>query len=482
MANENNTLKKWLDKLQEESWNLELLISGFSIFGLFKAKEFLETFGTVFEANDFVPDTLMAWFFVFFLMVHASVLISIVFLLLHVFLRALWIGAIGIRSVSGEIDYSKLNYNTKITNYLKKKLGSFDDYILKLEKASSLIFGYTFLLFLILCSVFFYFFLIWAVTNGTGGLVGGTSFWWISVWVVPLFFILLALFITIDFFTGGALKKIKNKRFASIYIFFHKGVTWLTLSFLWKPLYFNLIDHKKTKWLIFFIIPIFVILYALDTVSYNSYSIFPETLNSDSYKVFKTIGFKEKARTSFQAQFYDNLRKQNEVIQVMSLPNHKMETKSIELFVKLSNTDENSILKKDSTIKQIAIKGFNLPLVSESEYEKELLSREKSVPGKNNDYYKTEQQRYRENLQKILHAAKKIYSVSINGEYIDNDSIDILFHQHANQAEEGFLLFFYAENLEKGMNHLTLEKLDYNYNEKRYDTLGFTIPFIYNGD
>ena len=31
--------KKWLDKLQQESWQLELIISGFAIFGLFTAFE-----------------------------------------------------------------------------------------------------------------------------------------------------------------------------------------------------------------------------------------------------------------------------------------------------------------------------------------------------------------------------------------------------------------------------------------------------------
>jgi len=31
--------KKWLDKLQQESWQLELIISGFAIYGLFTAYE-----------------------------------------------------------------------------------------------------------------------------------------------------------------------------------------------------------------------------------------------------------------------------------------------------------------------------------------------------------------------------------------------------------------------------------------------------------
>jgi len=248
MAKENKSLKKWLDKLQEESWNLELIVSGFSIFGLFKAKVFLETQGRLlFDANDVVSNSLMAWFGVVFYLIYASVLISIFFLLVHIFLRALWIGAIGIRYVSNDIDYDILKYDTSITNYLKKKIGSFDNYILKLEKASSLIFGYTFLLILILFSVFLYFLFTWILNKSFGRLLGDTDFWWISNGVIPIFSLLLALISCIDFFTGGVLKKIKSKWFVKTYIFFNKVITLRTLSFFWKPLYFNLLDQKKTS-------------------------------------------------------------------------------------------------------------------------------------------------------------------------------------------------------------------------------------------
>lgn len=479
MAREDNTLKKWLDKLQEESWNLELIISGFSIFGLFKAKEFLDTQSLIFEANDIVADSLMAWFQLFFWMIYASVLISIIFLLVHVFIRGLWIGAIGIRYVSGDIDYSKLNYNTSITNYLKKKLGSFDNYILRLEKAASLIFGYTFLLILILSSVFLYLLFIWIVSNILSRLFGNTSFSWISGWLFPMLALLLAIIIIVDFFTGGALKKINNKWFVKTYIFFTKAVSLITLSFLWKPLYFNLVDRKKTKWLIYFIIPIFALLLTGTTIKYSAYSIFPENFESDVNNKFNSIAFKERARVSFQTMFYDNLRKQNEVIQVMSLPNHKMETKTIELFVKLSNNDEKNIIKIDSTINNIATKGFNSSLLKKSPYEEDLLSRRKTVSPKNNAYYNTEQKLFRENLKKILISAKKIYAIKINGELINNDSIDIMFHQHNNKKEEGFILIFNAENIEEGINLLTLEKLYYDKKEKIKSTQDFSIPFIY---
>ncbi len=479
MASENNILKKWLDKLQEESWNLELIISGFSIFGLFKAKAFLNTKSLLFDANDYLDDSLMAWIMILFMIVYAFVIISIVFLLIHVFLRGLWIGAIGIRYVSGEIDYNKLNYNTSVTNYLKRKLGNFDNYILKLEKASSLIFGYTFLLILVLFSVFLYFLFIWAIINISHRLLINTSISRITGWVISSLAIVFAAVIVVDFFTGGLFKKIKNKLFSRCYIFCNKVITWITLSFLWKPLYFNLIDRDKTKWLIYFVIPIVLLLLTVAPDTYNAYSIFPNNFDSERTATFKSIGFKEKARHSFQSMFYDNLRKKNEVIRVMSLQNNKIDSKSMELFVRLTNKDESTILRMDSTIKHVAIKGFSTHFIKMGEYENELEQRKKKASNKGISYYKQEQELYRANLAKILSSAKKLYAIKINDSRIDKDSMDIMFHKHTNQNEEGFLLFFYAKNVKNGMNLLTIEKLVYDERKNVYDTLDFSIPFIY---
>lgn len=41
MNTPNSKLSEWLENLQRESWNLELIISGFSIFLLFKSTDIL---------------------------------------------------------------------------------------------------------------------------------------------------------------------------------------------------------------------------------------------------------------------------------------------------------------------------------------------------------------------------------------------------------------------------------------------------------
>ncbi|QXP78117.1 MULTISPECIES: hypothetical protein [Winogradskyella] len=92
--------KKLLDRLQEESWQLELLISGFSIFGLFSAYPALEMKMAYHQSQN---DNNL--FFTLILILALSACSILIFnLLLHVLLRGLWIGALGLRYVSGDID------------------------------------------------------------------------------------------------------------------------------------------------------------------------------------------------------------------------------------------------------------------------------------------------------------------------------------------------------------------------------------------
>ncbi len=101
--------KKLLQKLQEESWQLELLISGFAIFGLFTALEPLEL--NLIESQK----EQQIYKFVISLIAYASCGILLFNLLIHVLLRGLWIGALGLRYVSGDIDYESLKYSPKFT-------------------------------------------------------------------------------------------------------------------------------------------------------------------------------------------------------------------------------------------------------------------------------------------------------------------------------------------------------------------------------
>ena len=137
---ESSVFKELLDKLQQESWQLELLISGFAIFGLFTSIPHIDQYLLAANFDNRITEILF-WF-----ALKICCWILIFNLLIHVILRGLWIGALGLRYVSGDIDYKELNYSPKFTNFLQKKIGSFDKYIATLENYCSILFAISFLL------------------------------------------------------------------------------------------------------------------------------------------------------------------------------------------------------------------------------------------------------------------------------------------------------------------------------------------------
>ena len=194
--------------------------------------------------------------------VYAAIFILILNLIIHVVLRSLWIGALGLRYISGDINIEKLNYSKRFTNYLKKKIGSFDDYIEKLEKLCSVIFAISFLLIFYVAAVFIiqYLanFIVYIFRNNDSILID-------VLYVAMQIFILLgAVFTFIDYLTQGLLKK--NKWVAMLYFPFYWIFSYLTLSFLYRPLYYNLIDNKFGRRISFMLLPIYFSVLLLNNV------------------------------------------------------------------------------------------------------------------------------------------------------------------------------------------------------------------------
>ncbi|QRM87901.1 hypothetical protein FG167_01235 [Lacinutrix sp. WUR7] len=255
-----DVFKKLLDKLQQESWQLELLISGFAIFGLIGLK------GYIFDELIYSTQNTNVYSIALIASVAPIILILLFNLIVHVLLRGLWIGALGLRYVSGDIDYDKLKYSEKFTKYLKRKVGSFDRYISRLEDYSSIMFAVSFLMvfyiigFITLTLVFVlvkhYFNLYEGSFSNILDTIGNT------VGIIFLFGILLTF---IDFITQGFLKK--KKWLSKIYFPFYLVFSILTLSFLYRPLVYNFLDNKFGKRISVLLFPLYLIIF-LSTGTY----------------------------------------------------------------------------------------------------------------------------------------------------------------------------------------------------------------------
>ncbi|WP_299668010.1 hypothetical protein [uncultured Polaribacter sp.] len=243
--------KELLDKLQQESWQLELLISGFAIFGLVSSLDLLVNMLNEAKAVESYNEYLYG-------IALVACWVLIINLILHVVLRGLWIGAIGLRYVSGEIEYESLNYKKRFTNHLKKKVGSFDKYINTLENYCSILFAITFLYLFYIISFFLVILILVLISNFFMKL--GLFSEMTGALLLVLFgmsFLFLALIVFIDFITQGYLKKKEWTSF--LYFPIYKIFTIITLSFLYRPLVYNVLDDKFSKRLTFIITPIYIL-------------------------------------------------------------------------------------------------------------------------------------------------------------------------------------------------------------------------------
>ena len=293
-------LKAWLDRLQQESWQLELLISGFAIFGILNLKDFI--YDLEFKIDNFVFGGLSAILSILIFVLSKGWLIFFINLTVHVVLRGLWIGAIGLRYVSEGIDFEQLGYADRFDKYLQKKIGTYDLYIEKLERICSVIFSYTFLLFfLFLSGVMFVlgflaiFFILEKIgvgkvndeANSMRGLIGAI-------------YLLIGLIVFIDFVSLGLFKKIRDKHISAIYMIIYKFYSTITLSFIYRPLLYNFIDNRYTRRWFYMGIPyIFIVVMGPVLFVNNPHPFYPDQGQSMEAGVFYSKEYYEDELKNF---------------------------------------------------------------------------------------------------------------------------------------------------------------------------------------
>ncbi|MEH6513686.1 MAG: hypothetical protein V7734_11370 [Maribacter arcticus] len=303
----NKSFTKWLEILQQESWQLELLISGFAIFLLAESYEPIRNLddqislllsGSGYYGLLYVPYQVMlgAWY------------VLIINLILHVLLRGLWISTIGLRYVSGDIDFNTLNISSKFDRFLRSKIVSFDLYIQQLEKLCSSVFGFTFLIIFILISggLFVLGIFILAITMQVIDTRFGDL--WVVV-IVPflVLYLLGGLIYFLDFITLGWLKR--KKGIARFYYPIYRFFSVITLAFIYRPIYYNLLDNKYGRNIILFLIPYLIGFTLIASLTVNSHAYLPgnRTLQSISNNFYDdTLEDRASYSASISSKFVKN--------------------------------------------------------------------------------------------------------------------------------------------------------------------------------
>lgn len=432
--------KKLLDSLQQQSWELELIISGFAIFGLFTAYEPLKT--EMLNAEN----SQQIYRFVINLVLFLACSILLFNLLLHVVLRGLWIGALGLRYVSGDIEFDKLRYTDKFINYLKKKIVSFDRYIANLENYCSVLFAVSFLLIFYVLALTIIIILVALIGNFV--VDNETLPSWISGYLGPGLMVFLGfgmLLTFIDFITQGLLKR--NKWVAKVYFPIYWIFSLLTLSFLYRPLVYNFLDHKFGKRIIFLLTPIYFGILTLTGLEYRNSNYVDPSLNSSSF-----FANKENYR--------DMVVEGKEFPAQISIPSKVISTPYLHVFISFSERIEDRIFNFNNSLKP----------------EKDLRGLVSSNIQFNSNWF-DESEKKDSLRQAYLKTFNEIYSFRIDTlEYYG----DFIFtNDKANNL--GFESYLNIKGLQEGKHLLRLKR-----KEKQKDTfittIRGTIPFWYYKD
>ncbi|WP_452224144.1 hypothetical protein [Lacinutrix chionoecetis] len=445
MKNHYNSIrfKEWLDKLQQESWQLELIISGFAIYGLSQAIAPLEIYHNTFQNEG---QSLLMFVFTVAL-ISCSILMFT--LIVHVVLRGLWIGALGLRYVSGDIDYKKLKYAPIFDKHLRKRIGSFDKYIARLENYCSILFALSFLLVFYVVSVFLSLGLIALIAwtffisnseNGSNPLLSVTGSILI---IIVLFGIILNL---IDFLTQGFLKK---KRWTAVMYFpFYWLFSFITLSFLYRPLVYNFLDNKFGRRLSIFLIPLYVLIIFLTTLNY-------ERSNYLSIDVDSSVNFADKYN-------YDDLIiEKGDFLSKASIPSKIIEKSYLKIFLEFSDPIEDDVFAFNSSLKPNKdTRGISSGLA----FSISMNDTEKTI---NIDSIKTE----------YLKTLKSIHTIKIDSvTYTDFDFILTL-----NRLDQlGFETVLDIKDLKEGKHLLQIERAQkYRKTDSTIQYKVANIPFWY---
>ena len=444
-------IESWLKKLERESWQLELLVSAFTIFLLIGANSEYDAFVTDLLYQYNFNNSALSVIYIFLVLIQRSIMALTISLIVHLMLRGFWIGTIGLRSVQSSIDFNKLNYTAFFTEKLKKKVVSLDKLVIRLDEICSVIFAFSFLVISILIAFGMYLVVLTVIGVGLSSLVNslsGVSSTIVIVISVITFFTLIitGLIYMIDYFTLGFFKKIKW--FSKVYYPFYRFYNVITLSGLSRSIYYYLISKfsKKRIRIIYSVVGSFVMLTML--FSFDQYQFFPED-DDNQYFV--------------PTNAYDDQRPEGENINAVSIPSSFIDRPHFQVFIRY-NPEDNELLRNNCPdFEPIKDDGLNWKLQIESS------GPNFTITG--TDYSS-------EDFQKLLECQMSMFQISVNDSVYISPSFH--FYIHPDKKQKGLLATIPTDGFVIGENRLDVKKT-------RIDSMGISkatpfvsIPFWYN--
>lgn len=423
--------KNWLEPLRRHSWEMELLLTGFVLIGLLQIPQALEFFLDMLwikiEGGGVFKSLIIALPIRVLLVGVRIMTINLVLLLL---LRGFWIGMIGLSSAFPKgIDHQKLSFSERFANYLKQKTIDSEHIIIRLDNICSSIFALSFLIFFITISMGLFVFQF-QVFNSLGQWAGkmtseGSIFQTllnISFSVVMLFYFLSGVLKLIDFLSVGALKRIRKKWFAKPYFFVSRFISFVTLAFLYRPVYYYLVSNFPKR-----VIRIVLAIYMFITVgmffdfAFNSHIYYPQS-NFSHYNLIPN--------------YYENIRPddyKNRIITSPMIQSDVIKGNYVKLFIPY-DVAVHKILKSQCP---------DLKPISQS-FRAKIVDTGYSLDASD--------------VKNSLSCFSELYSVAIDDSVYSD--LKMFFHEHPNNNEKGVMIYIPVKHIQSGYHTLEIMEAD----------------------
>jgi hypothetical protein len=409
----------FLHELHSRSWEMELLLSAAVIFSLFQLPSLLDTFAEYVHFTIGAPSTLFFADACILTLFSASYILIANFLA-HLIMRSFWIGLIGLdRAYPRGIIVERLHYAGFLRQYVSAHVGQLQRLITKVDRASSIIFSFTFLIVGLL--VFFATLTTVMVTIIILFDLRGAAAY--CVLLAPLMIALpMMTIVALDKFTDRFKPKWKqSERLASIseraYHLFHTA----TPRFFMAPILFVLTSNMK-RWKFIALSWFYVLGATLSGVA-----------GAAGYVEYKGAIFYSDAigKYSTSAFYYDNQRPDRKYMLEPSIQSDIISDKYIRLFIPYNVRNNDSLLKHSDAAQFFAPEGVRFRLngasVSHTAHEKE-----------------------------ALETLKKSYAIMLNDSLLLD--CEFLFYQHPKTAAKGIITYIPAALARPGRNVLSVQE------------------------
>ncbi|GAB4245661.1 MAG: hypothetical protein Tsb0034_24310 [Ekhidna sp.] len=442
-----NQIQDWLKKLERESWQLELLVSAFTIFLLIGANSAYADFLREIPYRVNTTGPTLAIGMIFLLVIKNSIMALTVSLIVHLMLRGFWIGTIGLRSVQAEIDFEKLKYNAFFTEKLRKKVISLDRMVVILDEICSVIFAFSFLIISILVAFGMYLVVVGLLGIGLGFLLewlAGTmaTIALVTIIILILIYLFMGLIYMIDYLSLGFFKKIRW--FSKIYYPFYRFFSFITLAGLSRSIYYYLISKfskNSIRAVYSSIAGLYLVFFLFD---FDHFPYYPEA----------------DTRLEVSPNVYDNRRPADDYVHTISIPSDYIDKPFFPIFLRYNAEDNELIQAQCPNFEPIKSEGFNTRM--------EVRSSKGNFQIRGKDHS-------REDFEKLLACHSAIYQVAIN----DSVYHDLTYHFYTHPARDqrGLLTVIPTDGFIIGENMLTIKKKGAEDPEETIEYV--SIPFWY---